>query len=56
MKSMIGFIDPPGRYSASTKQWQEFLDRMLKLPQDEPQVQAAIREAKRVLERRQSAG
>ena len=45
---MIGFIDPPGRY-APKKQWQEFLKRMQTLPQDDPQVQAVMREAQNAL-------
>jgi hypothetical protein len=47
---MFGLIDPP-RLFASTTQWQEFLERMLQLPQDEPQVQEAIREAREALAR-----
>jgi hypothetical protein len=48
---MIGIIDPPGRY-APRAEWQEFLRRMAGLPQDDPQVQAAIEEARRALARR----
>jgi hypothetical protein len=47
---MIGFIDPPGRYAPKT-QWRQFLARMHRLPQHEPQVQAAIREAHEALVR-----
>jgi hypothetical protein len=45
---MIGFIDPPGRFAATT-QWQQFLAHMKTLPQDDPQVQAAIKQAQQAL-------
>lgn len=40
---MIGIIDPLGRFS-TTGEWRAFLDRILaaRLPQDDPQVQAAL--------------
>ena len=47
---MIGFIDPPGRFRPR-KEWEDFLNQMKALPQDDPQVQAAVREAKAVLSR-----
>jgi hypothetical protein len=47
-KSVIGLIDPPGRYAPKT-QWQEFLARMQRLPQDDPQVQAALEQARQAL-------
>ena len=45
---MIGFIDPPGRYVPKT-QWRRFLAHMQTLPQRDPQVQAAIRQAHEAL-------
>jgi hypothetical protein len=45
---MIGFIDPPGRFRPK-KEWQDFLDQMKAMPQDDPQVQGAIEEAQEVL-------
>ena len=52
MQSVM-LIDPPGRYSASTKQWEDFLARMKALPdQENVQVQAAIQEAQDVLKSR----
>jgi hypothetical protein len=49
---MLGLIDPPSRFAPKT-QWREFLDRMMRLPQDEPQVRAAVQEARKALERPQ---
>jgi hypothetical protein len=46
--SLIGFIDPPGRFRPR-KEWQDFLAQMKALPQDDPQVRAAMREAEEVL-------
>jgi hypothetical protein len=37
---------------ASTKEWQEFLAKMLELPQDEPNVQAAVEAAQDELDLR----
>ena len=50
---MFGLIDPPG-YTAPLAQWRQFLERMLQLPQDEPQVEFAVQEARKVLARRQA--
>ncbi len=50
---MFGLIDLPGPF-APTPQWQEFLERMLKLPQDEPQVEMAVPMAREVLAKRQA--
>jgi hypothetical protein len=47
---MFGLIDPPGPFAPATE-WQRFLERMLQLPQDEPQVEEAIREAREALAR-----
>lgn len=47
---MIGFIDPPGPFSPKP-QGQEFLQRMLRLPQNDPQVEAAVRDAREAIAR-----
>ena len=44
-------IRRPNRW-ASTKEWQEFLARMMKLPQDEPGVQSAVEYAQDELDLR----
>lgn len=41
-------IDTPSPF-ASTTRWQEFLDEMRKLPQDDPQVSEAIEVAEKAL-------
>jgi hypothetical protein len=46
----IGFIDPPLPYAPKT-QWRQFLAHMRRLPQHDPQVQAAIEEAREALAR-----
>jgi hypothetical protein len=51
---MVALIDPPSSF-APTKQWQDFLARMLALPQNQPQVQAAVKEAREELRLRQGA-
>jgi hypothetical protein len=47
---LFGLIDPPRPFAPATE-WRQFLERMLRLPQDEPQVQEAIREAREALAR-----
>ena len=47
---MYGFIDPPLPYAPKT-QWRQFLAHMRTLPQRDPQVQAAIEEAREALAR-----
>ena len=47
---MIGFIDPPLPYAPKT-QWRQFLAHMQRLTQRDPQVQAAIEEARKALAR-----
>src|SRR5215469_1665909 len=51
---MIGFINPPGR-NAPKVEWRAFLERMRRLPQGDPQVEAAVREAVEALARRGAA-
>jgi hypothetical protein len=46
---LIGFIDPPGRFRPR-KEWEDFLNQMKALPEDDPQVQGAMREAEEVAE------
>jgi hypothetical protein len=45
-------IHLPGRYSASTREWEDFLVRMRTLPQDNVQAQAAFKQAEEVLAKR----
>lgn len=47
---MIGFIDPPGPYAAKAE-WRAFLERMQRLPQGDPQVETALRDAREALAR-----
>jgi hypothetical protein len=49
-EAMFGLIDPAGPFAPATE-WRQFLERMLQLPQDEPQVQEAIREVREALAR-----
>src|SRR5260370_39018596 len=45
---MAFLIDPPGP-SAPRRQWEEFLVRLKSLPQDDPGVQAEVRNAELIL-------
>jgi acyl-ACP thioesterase len=45
---MAFLIDPPEPFAAR-RQWEEFLVRLKSLPQDDPGVQAEIRNAERTL-------
>jgi len=50
---MHGFIDPPSPF-APTKSWEDFREELLRLPQDDPDVQRELRLAERELQHRQN--
>jgi hypothetical protein len=52
---MRGFIDPPSPF-ASTKAWQDFLEQMKQLPQEDLDVQRERARAERELARRKKLG
>ena len=51
---MPHLIDPPSRWD-TTKQWQEHLARMKTLPQDDPSVRWAVKNAEQEVSRRAKA-